>query len=318
VIRLIQVELTRLRWRRAALVLMVLGMVAPIVIFIGLVLTTHEQSLDDLVDTYGQVVQDDYDNCLEHPRRYGLPRDGSEADTAVACENAVAQGWGNGRLDVVEQRESGTGPAVIAVLTLVMLLAGTTFAGHDWNTGSLGNQLIFEPRRARVWIAKLAAVVLAGGGLALGVLMAYWTGVYAVASARDVPIPDHAMVAAYKQAVLGTLFVGGGAGFGYALTMLLRSTVGTLGLLFATGFLGIVVVGALGIESAEQVMPWGNYVAYTVGGYTYYDYDACFQPRPGCNPAHLIDRLHGTVYFLVILAAVGSASFLSFVRRDVP
>ena len=145
------------------------------------------------------------------------------------------------------------------LITLVMLLAGTTFAGHDWNTGSMGNQLLFEPRRARVWAAKLAAVVLAGGGLALAVLVAYWTGLYAVASARDLPIPDHAMVAAYKQAVLGTIFVAGAAAFGYVLTMLLRSTVGTLGLLFATGFLGLVVVGALGIESAEQVMPWGNF-----------------------------------------------------------
>jgi hypothetical protein len=126
------------------------------------------------------------------------------------------------------------------------------------------------------------------------------------------------MVAAYKQAVLGTIFVAGGAAFGYLLTMLLRSTVGTLGLLFAAGFLGLVVVGALGIESAEQVMPWGNFIAYTVGGYTYYNYDVCYRPGDGCNPVHVIERLHGTVYFLVILAAVGVSSFLSFLRRDVP
>ena len=133
-------------------------------------------------------------------------------------------------------------------------------------------------------------------GLALAVLVAYWTGLYAVASARDVPIPDHAMVAAYKQAVLGTIFVAGAAAFGYALTMLLRSTVGTLGLLFATGFLGLVVVGALGIESAEQVMPWGNFLAFTVGGYTYYDYDVvclefCRLPFGRVIDRHARDRL---------------------------
>jgi hypothetical protein len=180
----------------------------------------------------------------------------------------------------------------------------------------MNNQLLFEPRRARIWGAKLAAVTLAGGGLALAVLVAYWTGLYAVASARDVPIADHAMVAAYKQAVLGTIFVAGATAFGYALTMLLRSTVGTLGLLFAAGFLGLVVVGALGIASAERVMPWGNFMAFTVGGYTYYDYDACFSAQ--CNGDRTLTRVDGTVYFLVILAAVGVPSQLSFLRRDVP
>ena len=206
------------------------------------------------------------------------------------------------------------------MLAMLMLLLGTTFAGHDWNTGSMGNQLLFEPRRARVWTAKLAAVVLLAAGLAAVVLFAYWTGLYAVASVRDLPIPDHAMVAAYKQAVLGTLFAAGGAAFGYALTMLLRSTVGTLGILFAAGFLGIVIVGAMGIESAEQVMPWGNFVAFVVGGYTYYAYGDCAAgfPDGGCNPAHLIDRVHGTIYFLVVLAAVAVPSFVSFLKRDVP
>jgi hypothetical protein len=317
VIPLVLVELTRLRWRRAALVLMALGVLAPLAVFIGIVVTTHAQTLDDLVAEHGPMVQHEYDACLVHPRRYGLPTDLSDADAAIACENSVAQGWGNARLDLVEQRESGTGPAVIVLITLVMLLAGTTFAGHDWNTGSMGNQLLFEPRRGRVWAAKLAAVVLAAGALALAVLVAYWTGLYAVASARDLPIPDHAMVAAYKQAALGTIFAAGGAAFGYVLTMLLRSTVGTLGLLFAAGFLGLVVVGALGIESAEQVMPWGNFIAYTVGGYTYYNGDVCFGPG-GCSTTHVIERLHGTVYFLVILVAVGVPSFLSFLRRDVP
>ena len=316
-IGLVRVELTRLRWRRAVLVLMALGVLAPLAVFIGIVVTTQTKSLDDLVSEYGPVVTDEYNACLEHPGRYGQHGDLSDAEAAAFCEDSITQGWGNSRLDLVEQREEGTGPAVIVLITLVMLLAGTTFAGHDWNTGSMANQLLFEPRRARVWGAKLAAVTLVGAGLALAVLVAYWTGLYAVASARDVPIPDHAMVAAYKQAVLGTIFVAGAAAFGYALTMLLRSTVGTLGLLFAAGFLGLVVVGALGIESAEQVMPWGNFMAFTVGSYTYYDYSICLGGG-GCEPGRVIERVDGTVYFLAILAAVGVPSLLTFLRRDVP
>jgi hypothetical protein len=316
VIRLIGVELTRLRWRRAALLLVALGVLAPLAVFVGIVLTTNAQTLEDLTEEYGPSVARDYNMCLEHPRQRGVDASMPPDEVALACEDQVRSSWGDSRLDLVEQREAGTGPAVIVLITLAMLLAGTTFAGHDWNTGSMGNQLLFEPRRVRVWGAKLAAVVLVGGALALAVLVAYWTGLYAVASARDAPIPDHAMVAAYKQAVLGTVFVAGAAAFGYALTMLLRSTVATLGILFAAGFLGIVFVGALGIESAEQVMPWGNFMAFTVGGYTYYDYDACF--NAGCSPDRLVTRLDATVYFLVILTAVGVPSFVSFLRRDVP
>jgi hypothetical protein len=318
--RLVGVELTRLRWRRAAVVLMVLGALAAAAIFVGTVVTTSEQSLDDLVDDYGSVITDEYDDCLEHPRRHGVLDDTLPDDElATACERQIALGWGHDDLDLVEQRE-GSGVAVVVLLTLALLLAGTTFAGHDWNTGSMANQLLFEPRRARVWGAKLAAVVVAGGAVALAVLLAYWTGLYAVASGRDLPIPDHAVSAAYKQAVLGAILVAGAAGFGYALTMLLRSTVGTLGLLFGSGLVGVVITQALGFVEAERVMPWGNFTAFVVGSYRYYDYDGCFATgyEAGCDAAVVLHRSDGSVYFLVVLLVVGALSLASFRRRDVP
>ena len=45
-----------------------------------------------------------------------------------------------------QRRESGL--AVVVVLTMLLVLVGTTFVGHDWNSGSMSNQLLFEPRRA--------------------------------------------------------------------------------------------------------------------------------------------------------------------------
>ena len=47
----------------------------------------------------------------------------------------------------------GSGLAVV-VSHLLLVLVGTTFVGHDWNSGSMSNQLLFEPRRLRVWAAK--------------------------------------------------------------------------------------------------------------------------------------------------------------------
>ncbi len=313
-IRLVRVELTRLRWRRAVLLLLALGVVATAVIFVGVVANTRSRTIDDIAADNGPQVLQEVKRCTTHPRQYSIRKD--EPDLQTACENRIAGYYGASVLDLVEQRESGSGPALVALLSIILLLAGTTFVGHDWNTGSMSNQLLFEPRRRRVWAAKAIAVAMVAGTVTLALLAAYWSGLWAVASARDLSIPEHAVAAAYKQAVLGTALVVGAALLGYALTMLLRTTVGSLGLLLATTFGGIVVVWT-GFGGAERFMPWSNFVAYVVGGYTYYDQDSCTS-FDCTSTAHTIGRPGGALYFVVALVIVAGASLLSFRSRDVP
>ena len=62
----------------------------------------------------------------------------------------------------------------MVVLAILMMLAGTTFAGHDWASGSVSNQLLFEPRRPLVWAAKGAVVTALAGLFAAAVVTAYW------------------------------------------------------------------------------------------------------------------------------------------------
>jgi hypothetical protein len=313
VIALVRVELTRLRWRRAVLALAALGVLVPVVIFVGTVLSTQQKSLAELRETYGQTIDQEISQCQQHPRRYGVDPDG---DVANACRERAKANFGNQPLNLRDQRESGSGPAVVALLAMLMLLVGTTFAGHDWNTGSISNQLLFEPRRPRVWLAKLLAVALVAGVLAAAVLVAHWAGLSAVSSARGLDQAPHAVGAAYKQAVLGTALVMGAGVLGFALTTLLRSTVATLGVLFASGFLGIVTV-AIGFGGSERFMPWSNFLAFVVGRYTYYVNDSsCFSG--GCSPSRHIDRADSVFYFLVILAAVVAASLSTFRSRDLP
>ena len=80
--------------------------------------------------------------------------------------------------------------------------------------------------------------------------------------------------------------------------MLLRSTVATLGVLFAVGFVCVVLVaGVLGLGGGvERLMPWGNFSAYVVGAYDYYDYDRLWlrrgrRLRRAAHHAHGVDRL---------------------------
>ncbi|HCB07927.1 MAG TPA: hypothetical protein PLZ93_23640 [Nocardioides sp.] len=313
-IGLLRVELTRLRWRRAVLALLALGVVAPALVFAATVVSTEAKPFDEVVEQYGKEVLTQVEDCVAHPRRYGVDQGGSDG-VQRACERVISGYYGEAELDLRAERESNSGPAAIALLTLVLLLVGTTFAGHDWNTGSISNQLLFEPRRHRVWLAKLLAVGLVATLLSTLVLLAHWTGLYAVSSLRNLDQPDLAVAAAYKQVVLGVMVVCAAGLLGFGLTMLLRSTVATLGVLFATGFGGVILVAA-GVASAERVMPWGNFVAWVVGGYDYYVYDDCFSAD--CVPVRHIERSDSAVYFAVILAVVLVGSLASFRRRDLP
>jgi hypothetical protein len=315
--RLVRVELTRLVWRRAVLVLLALAVVLPLAVLGLRLYGTHTQSFDDLVAENGSYVLQDVEGCERHPGQYGVA--GAE-DVTQACQQVIAGWYGNSPLDLVEEREAGGGVAAILLVTMVLLLAGITFAGHDWNTGSMSNQLLFEPRRERVWLAKALAVGLLSAAVSLAVLVAFWTGLWAASSLRDLAIPEHALSAGYKQAVLGAGFATGSAVFGYALTMLLRSTVGTLGLLFAVGFFCVVIVaGVLGLGGGlERAMPWGNFYAYVVGAYEYYDYESCGFGADGSCGSQTIQRGASVVYFSVIWLVVALPSLLSFRTRDVP
>lgn len=318
-IPLIKVELTRLWWRRAVRSLLILGVLLPAVVFGIRVYDTQTKTLEEIVAENGDFVLEDIRACERDPAGYGA--DMTDGEFQTACDRLIASWYGNSPLDLVEERENGGALAAMVFLTMLMLLAGTTFAGHDWNTGSISNQLLFEPRRERVWLAKAVAVGLVTGALALAVLAAYWTGMYGVSSMRDLEVPDGAMSAAYKQAVLGGIFGAVAGTFGYALTMLLRSTVGTLGLLFAVAFFCIVfVAGVLGLEGDTEVfMPWGNFYAYAVGGYEYYDYGDCGfgGGSPGCGE-HVIGRGAAIAYFAAIWVIVAGPSLISFRTRDLP
>jgi len=316
VTRLLKVELTRLLWRRAVLVLLALAVLVPIVVFGLRLFDTRTQTLDEVVADNGSYVLDEIETCERRPGRYGAR--GAD-DVELACQEVIMGWYGNQPLDLVEEREEGGALAAILLSTMVLLLAGITFAGHDWNTGSMSNQLLFEPRRERVWLAKALAVGLLAGAVSLTMLVAYWTGMWATASVRDLVIPDHAVSAGFKQAVLGAGFATGAAVFGFALTMLLRSTVGALGVLFAVGFLCVVLVGGvLGLGGeAERFMPWGNFFAYAVGSYEVPLLTDCFAASGrACVPEH-IDRTQSLIYFSVIWTAVSVPSWLSFRVRDV-
>lgn len=322
-IRLVGVELTRLRWRRAVLALLLLAIVVPAIIAASRVWATRPVSQDEL-DRAAQDASSQIQECIDHPRRYGVPK----GDAEVRCEEMIV-GWYTGRepLRLGAERLGGSGVAVVAVLTAFLLLVGTTFVGHDWNTGSMSNQLLFEARRGRVWLAKAVAVVLAAFATAVVVSTAYWLALWATMKARDLPIVEGALSDSLAYGLRGALFATAAALGGYALTMLFRSTVATVGILFGVSIAGGIIVAVVGL--GEQWQPQKNVGAIVKNGTTYYvDVpDSCFmgqqsrrppEPNSECDSQRDLSVWRGIGYYGVALAGAVGTSVLSFRRRDVP
>jgi len=329
--RLLHVELTRLRWRRAVLLLLLAAVALPILFGVARVLGTRPPSAEELVRVDQQVaeetarpyVQKELERCLTKPQRYGIDADAT--DLQAQCESNVLPRpeWFSyyETLDLVQERDE-TGLAVVALVSVLLLLAGTTLVGHDWNSGSMSNQLLFESRRTRVWTAKALVVFSVSLLLSLVVFSGYWLALWAVARSRDLPATTGILVDCLQDGLRGALVAGGAALGGYALTMLFRSTVATLGVLFAVAVAGGALIGVLGID--EQFQPQTNIAAVILDGASYYVPvpEECFGPRPPtgdvCDEQKVLPATNGSIYLGSFLVLAGAASVLSFRRRDVP
>lgn len=201
---------------------------------------------------------------------------------------------------------------------LAGLLVGATFAGADWSAGTIGTQLLFEPRRGRLFAAKAAVVGLAlaaaaavaAGGVALVVYLvaSAWGSTEGATAARG------DLVLAALRAVLA---VGAGGAVGVALGLALRRSVAVVGIVFAYLFLGEGLVRG-GSPDAEPWLVSSRLTAWLQrGGLDLERYpDSCnFGP---CEPVIThISTTAGGVYLAVGAVALVLGSYAVFRRRDV-
>lgn len=323
--RLLGVELTRLRWRRAVLVLAVAALVLPALIWAGMVWDTRPVGDEELRNAEQQLTLErenlaqQVEDCAQNPDEWGVDPDAS--DPEEQCRQMMGEpelSWFLTRtpLDVETARDAGTGVAVL--LLGLALIMGATYAGADWSSGSMSNQLLFEPRRIRVWVAKAGAIFLGGLATALLGMALFWGLTGATVAARDVEFGgawrDLLEIGGRTALVAGLAGVGG-----FALTMLMRSTVGTLGLLLAVSIGGSLLVSALPIDgSGRWLLPY-NVFGILQDGYAYEDYTipACATGGFGEVCSQTLTMGEG-VRFLGTLLVVGvTLSVASFRRRDV-
>lgn len=322
--RLLFVELTRFRSRRAiALMLLAAALLT------GLIATTtlwesRPVSAQDIENAQAQAeremqqpyVQREIKRCERNPERYSGP--GATAEGCVDMMSPQPE-WFLDRQPLAlaqERRDSGVG--VLMIVAALMTIIGTTFAGADWASGSMSNQVLFEPRRTKVWLAKAAAAFL-GTLVAAGVIVAaFWVALYVTAEMRGIHTGATVQEQIRWMAGRGVLLAAFGALGGYALTMLVRHTVGTLAAMFAYSVGGEALTASLPIEGAGRWSLSNNVFAWLYDGYEYYDGSITCSPASDiCDQMATMTQAQGATYLGVLLLVVLGLSAFSFWRRDI-
>lgn len=325
--RLLKVELTRLRWRRTVVLLLLAAVVVPAVIWASTAWNTRPVSEADLAAAEQMAaeeaaqpwVEQELRRCERRPQRYG-----GQGTTADQCAELVLPRAENylwrQELDVAQVPQD-EGTAAVTVLAILLLVVGTTFAGHDWNTGSMSNQLLFEPRRLRVWLAKALAVALTGIVVSAVTLVAFWAATSALAAQRDIAVSGQTWADIASFSLRGVTLVTGAALIGYALTMLFRSTVATLAVAFVVvGAGSLILMAVFGEERAMPLLLPTNALAFLQDGLEYYAWSAGCDGGMGMETdcTGQISLQAGATYLFGMLALAVALSVAFFRRRDLP
>lgn len=323
--RLLRVELARFLARRAVVVLLALAVVIPGVIGVATIVNTEPPPVAKLERAEARAereaekprVQRQLQRCIESPEDWGVSRDVDDVEEQCAEYTLPQPEWYVywDALVLEQERQEGSGFVVVLVLAVLMLIAGTTFSGHDWASGSVSNQLLFEPRRLRVWTAKAVIVTAVAGALSAAVVTAYWFLLAAVVRSRDIPIPDGLLLDCLQSGWRGAGVAAAAGLAGYALTMLFRSTVAALGVLLAVCVAGGVVLAVIGIDSVWN--PGLNLAAIILDGTTYWAEVPCDGGGGGCSVEKELPLGRALWFLGPVLAGACLASLASFWRRDV-
>jgi cell division protein FtsB len=321
--RLVRVELARYRTRRIiALLLVVAAAVAAVVAFKSAWDTrpiTKQEAATARANADIQAersdIKADLQRCLSDPENYlGT---GATQQTCRDSLRAAPQSYLPRKPLDLNGTLKGNGLGVALVVAGLLVIAASTYAGSDWSSGSMSTQLLFEPRRGRVWAAKGIAVAVASGIAAIVVRGGFWLAMYLVAVDRDVPHGSDVMTDVGWHLLRAVLFCMGAAVGAYALTMLFRHSVATLSLLFAYSVGGEIVAFLVPVDNVGRWTLGNNVFGWLETRMEFFDPTARCAKAGDCESLQHIGHLQGGLYLLVLTLVALVPSVLAFRRRDV-
>ena len=327
--RLVRVELSRFRSRRAIALLALAAVVVTVALAVLTAYQTRPLTAADRADARAQAdlssgdsgLQDELKNCLKDPQSYL----GTNA-TATECREVLVRDTSTfyprkplalGRVLDAGRLTDATGFSLALIVTGLMIIAGCTFAGADWGSRSVTNQLLFQPRRTRLWLAKAAAVALGSGLVALVTLGGFWLSLYSVAGSRGIDVPSTVTAHIGWHLLRAVVLCMAAAVGGFALTMLFRNTVATLALLFVYGIGGEIAIGLLPIQGVGRFSLANNVFGWLATDAHYFDPSITCDPGSSCSPVRAISHLESGVFLGVLVLVAAGVSIAWFRRTDV-
>jgi ABC-2 type transport system permease protein len=313
-VKLFGVELSRLFARRAVVSMMVLGTLAVVCVAAGVLYNNRPVSAGDIAtaqqeaDRYNEqrFTQRRLDTCIER------------TDDVASCESRhlLQPDAFLYRPQLKPADYDGWLVPMVAISAAMTFLIGATFIGADYSSGSLGTQLLFQPNRWKVWVAKCAAVGVGAAAftvLALGIANGAILG---FASSWDRPIRDGLFgdiaAAGGRGAVLAVAAAVGGLG----LVLVARHTAAALGLLALYGVAAEAVVRAVW-PGSERWLLSNHVVAFVGGSFKRTIYGQCDGFGQCSDVVYRFSTATATIYLGSALLVVAVVSLLVFVRRDV-
>jgi hypothetical protein len=322
-IGLLRVELARYRSRRVIALLLLLAALLAALVAVKSAwdtrpITTQEVATakkDAALAAQRSDIRADLDHCLADPEAYL----GTNA-TAQDCRDNLTAGprsfLPREPLDL-HGTLKGNGLGVALAVAGLLVIAASTFAGSDWASGSMITQLLFEPRRGRVWTAKALAVTLSSAAVALVTIGGFWLAMYLVAVDRDVPHGSGVMSDVGWHLLRAVLFAMGASLGAFALTMLFRHSVATLALLFVLSVGGEILTYLLPVDNVGRWTLGNNVYGWLETRMEFFDPTSHCARLGDCDRLAHIGHLQGGVYLLGLLVLTVVVSALLFRRRDV-
>lgn len=325
--RLVRVELRRLRARRLTLMVTLAAVaIAGLVVF-GLASQSKPLSGSEL-----QMQQQSFKQAQKDWTNNGAQQVKScEKDQATQRKSDPSADLGCDQMAPTESMFGKPAPTAAQLLpdglrsasyllAFLAFLLGAGFVAAEFTTGAIGNWLTFEPRRVRVYGAKVIAVGVGVLPLALVVTATIAAGAWTIAEvwgsvALTGAERGYLLWSGVRVVVLAVV----AASIGAAIGALLRHTAAVIGVAMAYIILVEGIFRAQ-LQSYQSWMVTTNIDAWIKHGTTY-SVDRCHQESTQGYVCSSIERhvsmTHGTTYLAVVSIALVLVAGLLFNRRDI-
>ena len=199
---------------------------------------------------------------------------------------------------------------IISLLMVGALGAGASMIGAEWKAGTVTTQLLWEPRRTRVFVAKLAATTLAAAVVGIILMIGVSIELLPLFVTKGTTTGTDAAWFGQVAATLarGGFVIGLAAALGASLAMLFRNTAGPILLVF--GYIAIAENFLRIWKPHYEVWLVGTNLATVIDGQRQQ-----MVISDGINWSHTVTT--SAITLVVYIGVVAAAAALAFRHRDI-